>query len=327
MQVRQRRNALISRVHKPCVVCGSTDVLTERILNEIPLVRCLNCFHVYADIEAEKILALNINHYHDVYNSTFRVPDINMRSFKMCWFSIIANIVTKLYGIGSVLDIGCGNGGLLLSFRERGWQITGLDLSHEAGLFANKYGYCIITGLLEDVDIAPESFDCVTLTNVLEHIPEPWKFVKKLMDIVKPGGIVYLNVPNYRSLSIQLGISRFYRNLPPHHCSYFTPRSLEALFSHQGVIDKVSRVRVRTYGIPELHYVFSKIIENRSDRQIANDSPNITTTSAARSGMRFEKSSFQLKRIAVSCIYHAGRPFRCGDKIECLVMKKKRGEA
>ena len=100
------------------------------------------------------------------------------------------------------------------------------------------------SGRLEAAEFADRWFDVVHSSQVFEHLPRPVDELKEIRRVLRPGGILYINVPNYRCLSIVLGRDDFELNTPPEHVAYYTPRTLAALLSRAGF----DVVRTSSYG-------------------------------------------------------------------------------
>ena len=82
--------------------------------------------------------------------------------------------------------------------------------------------YC---STLEHANLPPASFDVVTLWDVLEHVPEPAAFMKLCRELLKPGGKVFLNVPDLDSFEARL-LGRRWPLLLAEHLNYFNRESL-----------------------------------------------------------------------------------------------------
>ena len=99
-----------------------------------------------------------------------------------------------------ILDYGCGSGWFAHRMRERGWQVTGMDMSaHAVEKARNHFGLHVIHGTLPHGDVKPESFDVVTLGAVLEHLHWPHKVIGAAAQALVPGGYLVLSVPNMAS--------------------------------------------------------------------------------------------------------------------------------
>ncbi len=288
---------------KPCPVCKTKDVEYERTLDKTNLLKCCKCGLVYADINDDYVKDQTLQNYGEQAIDRYH----NRQTFiDEIWFEQIADKLTQMVGVKNVLDIGCGNGVLLRQFLERRWSVSGVDLSSWAKVFAKKYGYELYLGELEQAGLLSESFDVITSTSTLEHITEPYRHVKEIMRILKPGGIAYFaGIPNYGSLSVRLNFSDFCNNKPPDHVNYFTGRSMRKLFCGTDISDSIEKLSINSYGIPELHRIYHFL------RGVMPDSSN---DSGARQKV--------LAKIMVKLYYKLGTLFCLGNKLEVLVVKK-----
>src|SRR5205823_366224 len=100
----------------------------------------------------------------------------------------------------SILDVGCGSGTLLGLLKRRGFHAKGVDFSAEAAKIAKlENGVDVAVGSLEDAGFPDQSFDLVTLFHVMEHVPNPRRVLKEVARVLKPEGVVVLQVPNIDS--------------------------------------------------------------------------------------------------------------------------------
>src|SRR6185369_8239448 len=123
-----------------------------------------------------------------------------------------------------VLDVGCGSGAFLFQLKTRwpgDYEILGTDVSGAPLNYAESKGLPVLRGNLLEHAFAGKRFDAITLWAVLEHLNEPDKFLIKVQEILKPGGLCFALVPNARSLATRLlGIR--YRYIYSQHLNYFT---------------------------------------------------------------------------------------------------------
>ena len=135
---------------------------------------------------------------------------------------------------GKLLDVGCGSGDWLLAMRERGWRVAGTDFDENAVNFAKKRGLDVVCGALEAQNFAANGFDAVTLSHVIEHVPDPLAELKECLRILKPGGKLVLFTPNGDSLSHKV-FKRDWRGLePPRHLHIFSMNSMRRLLESAG---------------------------------------------------------------------------------------------
>ena len=100
---------------------------------------------------------------------------------------------------GTLLDVGCGCGFFLKAAIARGWRVTGIDPSDQSVQYAGALiGTAVIKKTtLDDFDVR-EHFDVVTLINVLDHCLQPWNDLRRIYGLLKPGGVVFIRIPNGR---------------------------------------------------------------------------------------------------------------------------------
>lgn len=101
---------------------------------------------------------------------------------------------------GTLLDIGCGRGELLVEAR-RFYNCTGLEPSPIAAAEARRKGFAVIESTWEEATIASETFDVVTLDAVLEHVVDPVRVLEKVRDVLRPRGVVAIKVPKLNGFS------------------------------------------------------------------------------------------------------------------------------
>lgn len=150
----------------------------------------------------------------------------------------------------TVLDIGCGPGWFLRRAKERGWQVRGIEPSRQAAAYARNLGLDVVESFF-DAKSAPGLgiFDAVHLNNVLEHVPNPIEILTLVRDVLTPGGLLCVNVPNdftpfQRCACEALSLPAWWVS-PPHHLNYFDFNSLTSLFQRLGFAP-----RERTTGFP-----------------------------------------------------------------------------
>ena len=129
---------------------------------------------------------------------------------------------------GRVLDIGCASGHFLEAARQAGWSITGVEPSEV--LFARARETLgddaeLACSTLEHSSLEAESFDAVTLWDVLEHVPDPLGFMRHCRNLLKPGGKLFVNVPDLDSAEARL-LGRRWPLLLAEHLNYFNRPSL-----------------------------------------------------------------------------------------------------
>ena len=140
----------------------------------------------------------------------------------------------------TLLDVGC-SGGLLLEFAvSHGWTGVGIEPSSEAVEEARSHGIDVRAGVYQDVQLEPSSFDVVHCKLVGEHLPDPRAFLRWVTEVLRPGGLVCMHVPNdFNPLQIAARDALEKDDwwvAPPFHINYFNFASLERLLTSTGFV-------------------------------------------------------------------------------------------
>jgi SAM-dependent methyltransferase len=146
-------------------------------------------------------------------------------------------IVQRYLPPGRVLDVGCASGLFLRLAQNAGWQVVGLEpseaLFEKASTAVEGRGE-VYRLTLEEADLAPATFDAVTIWDVLEHVPDPLGFMKTCRSLLKPKGHLFLNIPNLDSKEARwLGTQ--WPLLLAEHLNYFNPPSLRLCGEKAGI--------------------------------------------------------------------------------------------
>ncbi|HEY1689703.1 MAG TPA: class I SAM-dependent methyltransferase [Solirubrobacteraceae bacterium] len=159
---------------------------------------------------------------------------------------------------GKVLDVGCGSGDLLAHFRDRGWETYGIDPGAASVAAARRRGAQVHEGTLEDQPWEPGSFHLITFQHSLEHIVGPVDALLRARALLAPGGLLIVDVPNWRCWQRLLFRNRWFHLDLPRHQQHFSPRSLQRLASKLGLqvrrTDTTSTAISTSYSV---HYVLA----------------------------------------------------------------------
>ncbi|MEO8765205.1 MAG: class I SAM-dependent methyltransferase [Ginsengibacter sp.] len=130
---------------------------------------------------------------------------------------------------GTVLDVGCGTGAFLHIMYKAGWQITGLEPDEGARKKALELYKLHLndSGVLFSLPAA--TFDAITMWHVLEHVHELHAYVKRLKELLKPGGKLFIAVPNYTSYDAKAYKEYWAAYDVPRHLYHFSPQSINNL--------------------------------------------------------------------------------------------------
>jgi SAM-dependent methyltransferase len=133
-----------------------------------------------------------------------------------------------------LLDIGSGPGFFLKTAKNRGWNVMGIEPSRQAAAHARGLGIEVAEGFFgAEVAGSLGRFDAINLNNVLEHVPDPIPILLAAREILEPGGVLCVGVPNdFSPLQIAAaatqGVGEWWI-APPHHLNYFDFATLSNL--------------------------------------------------------------------------------------------------
>jgi len=148
---------------------------------------------------------------------------------------------------GSLLDVGCGRGDFLSQAREFGWRVSGLEPAREHAQYGiEKLGIDIQIATFEEADFERESFEVITLWDVIEHVPNPRDTLHRLSHWLKKDGFLLLATPNHGSLPDFAATAFYFLSggfikkpltyfFVPEHVLYFTASTLRSLVRQCGL--------------------------------------------------------------------------------------------
>lgn len=136
---------------------------------------------------------------------------------------------------GTMLDIGCGAGDFLLRRRAEGWKVHGVEINAKAAEVGRREGQLDIkSGTLPDAGYPDAYFDYVRTNHSFEHLHNPREVLKEIRRIIKPGGKLFIGVPNIASLPAGMFGDCWYNLGPPTHPYGYNPKSLSLFLEQEG---------------------------------------------------------------------------------------------
>ena len=169
--------------------------------------------------------------------------------------SILGQLASRRPPDRRILDIGAHAGRFLHLAREAGWQPEGIELNPRTAAYAaERTGLPVHSENVDRLVLAGHGYGAITLTDVLEHIPEPLRLLARAHDALVPGGWIAVKVPSGPAQRFKEGLrARLRRGYRPRladnlvHVNHFTPASLRLALERAGF----DRADVRV-GAPEL---------------------------------------------------------------------------
>jgi SAM-dependent methyltransferase len=217
-----------------CPLCGGPESFPLHQEGSFQMVRCSSCQFIYLNPRPTSEFLLRF--YQDY------LPE-NGSSIK-AWqrmmepvFKKAANLIQQYKEKGELLDVGSGFGFFLSEMKNRGWDVTGIEISQKAMDYARDVlGLTIHPGPLEKANFPDNYFDAVTGFYVIEHLPYPMVFLRECHRILKPGGLLLLRYPHttpIKNLLQIFGIKNRLYDLPA-HLSDFSPKMIQRCLERIG---------------------------------------------------------------------------------------------
>lgn len=197
--------------------CRAHGAWTPGLPERLAWVGCKTCGHVFTDAYwSEQGLArvLTTPHAH-------QTPGHDVETSRR----VSARVVERLSQLrgsfsGRWLDVGFGDGALLATADEFGYEVVGLDLRETCVRGMQGFGYSVERkSLLEFQDA--RGFDVISLCDVLEHMPFPKQALIKVKQLIAPHGLVLVTCPNVDSFTWkwldERGQNPYWAELEHHH--------------------------------------------------------------------------------------------------------------
>jgi len=177
----------------------------------------------------------------------------------------------------AAVEVGCGYGVMLGVLREAGFRTRGCDLSAKAVAVCRSRGLDVVEGKTPGIPLPMATFDLSIARHLIEHLPDPRVFVKEMVDLVRPGGVVVIVTED--AWTSQYGWDRLRARvrggIPPvrssaDHTFVFLAGHLRALLAEAGC----DEVRTRSFSFrptrESLHWRLYKGLLRAIDRRIGH---------------------------------------------------------
>lgn len=306
-----------------CPICASNN--DEQISQKdryglyYHVVVCCDCGLVYTN---PRMTQKSYNEFYDSeYRKLYVGAELPTKSFFTGQYNkgrhifnfIKTTFPNKIFKGLSVLEIGCGAGGILFYFKEQGCDVKGFDLGKEYLVYGrDNFNLDLIRGSLKDVP--KYTPDIVIYSHVLEHILDLNSELQKLKEICHEESILYIEVPGIKNIhnTYKMDSLLYFQNA---HTFHFTLSSLTNLFTKNGFI------LIR--GTEHIRSVFSKAKATSLENVIFNEHPEIVNYFK-----RIEQKRFlypfkisTIKKTIVSIIVFVLRRIRLLEPMKKLMKK------
>lgn len=231
----------------PCPACSSQDYSTQFNKSGFNYVLCSVCGTLF--VNPRPPFDLLADFYIQSPSTKFWVneffkPVAEARRVKI--FRPRAEYVTQKFGSDPewiVGDIGAGFG-LFLEELSKIWpssKLVAIEPSEEMSEICNAKGFEALPCAIEDVTGWNKKFDLLTSFELFEHVYDPQTFLRKIWELLRPGGRLLMTTLNGEGFDIQVLWDNSKSVSPPHHLNFFNPRSMKILLEKCGLtIEEIS---------------------------------------------------------------------------------------
>jgi SAM-dependent methyltransferase len=154
-------------------------------------------------------------------------------------------LVERHAGHGRILDVGCGDGKFLWALDPQRWERTGVEASRDTLAIVRQRmpSLQLIAGNIYSDSLPAEAYDAITFWHVFEHLPHPREVLRRTEKLLRPGGWLFISLPNLESLQAKLFRQYWYPfGDVPRHIYHFSRRSLDRLLREAGLRVKEHRL-------------------------------------------------------------------------------------
>lgn len=161
---------------------------------------------------------------------------------------------------GPLLEIGCGAGNFLVRAAERGFDVTGLEYSPYAAERARQNlgeRGRVLVGEITALADQSDAYDVCVLCDVIEHVRHPGEFVRDILRLLRPGGVLLVVTPSLDSWSARVLGSRW-MEYKAEHLFYFTRATITRQLRDAGYVEVTLRSGIKKLSLDYVAAHFDK---------------------------------------------------------------------
>lgn len=218
-----------------CPVCGHDINQPWGNKNKYELVRCNSCGLIFVSpLPSETPAIYNENYFSGGDGHGYVDYDRDKEPMRQAFELYLEHIEKALGRKGRLLDVGAATGYFLAIAKSRGWEVAGVEISDHAAALGRAKGFNIQTGILENLNLQEQSFDVITLFDVVEHLRDPKATLLEAGRLLKPGGLLVVTTPDSGSVWARVLRSHWHLVVPPEHLVLFSRRNFGVLLKRTG---------------------------------------------------------------------------------------------
>jgi len=218
-----------------CNFCGADDYKVKYIKDGYNIVQCNKCDLVYVN---PRLTQEAINQLYDEnyflgegfdksvqYQKEFE--ELSNKTDLSDWdTSTIKELLNTNTHSPKLLDIGCGMGLFLWKAKQAGFDVEGIELSPFAADFVRSKGINVRDKSIYQEPLPENSYDAISMKEVIEHLPDPKIALKEIHKSLKPGGVLFMTTGNYDCPERKLRGKDWFYFMPEGHLYIFSNRTM-----------------------------------------------------------------------------------------------------
>ncbi len=218
--------------HLDCPVCGGKHFTQLFEKAGEPFVQCDGCGLVL--INPRPVYAQVLDTYDANYSKKYaKKIDTKRRRAK----KFVSRITKGFVSGGRWLDVGCSAGFIVEAAQNAGFEAHGVDVEQWGVDYAQQELKLqhVRQGFLDQQAYPDAYFDVITVYEVIEHVPDLNAFVRELVRLLKPGGVIEIRTPDVGHWRTPKPLKDWEAVLPSEHLYYFSRATLGRLLEKHGL--------------------------------------------------------------------------------------------
>jgi SAM-dependent methyltransferase len=210
----------------PCIVCGIEDFSHWASKDCLHALCCNQCgmISINPHFSEEGLNVFYSNYYQN------RAQNTELSIMRQDAYKLDRDWISHFTSGGKILDIGCSDGSFLSFFDTDKWVRYGIDVTEDAlEVAVARHGVKTFLGKVWDSDVG-QDYDLVMMRGVIEHFRDPIPVLVKCMQILKPGGLLFITAtPAGDSFAFSTYREKWKLFTPYEHIHFFTVKLLTTL--------------------------------------------------------------------------------------------------
>lgn len=259
-----------------CNACGADSFVPLSKVEDWQIGKCAQCGMIFVNpipffppAQEFSDMSADFQYTRYMYNITPAIIEYEQNQFRQ-QTAVADQFRGHNHSLRRFLDIGCGSGAGVRAASDLGWEATGIDLDPKLiGIGKKELNVDLRCSPLLESQLENGCYSFIRLRDVIEHLPNPYDVLRRVYELLAPGGVLLIVTPNEDGLPTQLRLRMGKpRNVvatvaPPHHLHGFTPHTLRLILERAGF----KRYQLGTTTPVDAAYVTSNNM--RSSKQMA----------------------------------------------------------